>query len=241
MDERIDRRCTQRVLIGMRIGIIAEGFADANVIKALVQKVTGCDSSDLYLLRPEEIFDETDLCEMNFSNWGLVFESCKDEELLAAFFEEIDGEALLIVHVDTAERGEVGYDVNEPRRSGAVNYSNYAETLRNNVIQKIESLIAPQYHQQISYAIAIEETDAWLIPLFDNTNRDTASHVRAKEHLSNLISADKKSIKRFVDTGRKSLDYVKLGKELAKNLTLCRKRNKSLDLFCIDIEHRFPN
>lgn len=26
----------------MRIGIIAEGFADANVIKALVQKLTGC-------------------------------------------------------------------------------------------------------------------------------------------------------------------------------------------------------
>lgn len=223
----------------MRIGIIAEGFADANVIKALVQKLTGCKDVDIYLLRPEEIFDETDLNAMNFSNWNLVFESCRDEVLLDAFFEEIEGDAILVVHIDTAERGSKGYDVDIPQRSRGVDYSEYSVLLRGNVKSKIESLIAEPYRDRIAYAIAIEETEAWLIPLFDKGIGDTSSHVRVKEHLSSLIGVDKKNVKKYIDTRHKSLDYVKLGKELAKNLNRCRCRNKSLDLFCDDIERLF--
>ena len=223
----------------MRIGIIAEGFADANVIKALVQKLTGCKDVDIYLLRPEEIFDETDLNAMNFSNWNLVFESCRDEVLLDAFFEEIEGDAILVVHIDTAERGSKGYDVDIPQRSRGVDYSEYSMLLRGNVKSKIESLIAEPYRNRIAYAIAIEETEAWLIPLFDKGSGDTSSHVRVKEHLSSLIGVDKKNVKKYIDTRHKSLDYVKLGKELAKNLNRCRYRNKSLDLFCDDIERLF--
>ena len=224
----------------MRIGIIAEGFADANVIKAIVKKLLGYDGADMRVLRPEEAFDETDLQTMNFSNWQLVLESCKDGEFLGAFFDSLEGDAILIVHVDTAERGQAGYDVNEPQRTKGVDYATYSEQLRQNVIQKINALIAEPYREKVVYAIAIEETDAWLIPLFENKTGDTASHVRAKETLANLISADKKLKKAFVDTEHKSLDYVKLGKELTKELRRCRGRNKSLDLFCVDIESKKP-
>lgn len=224
----------------MRIGIVAEGFADANVIKAIVKKLLGYDGADMRVLRPEEAFDETDLQAMNFSNWQLVLESCKDGEFLGAFFDSLEGDAILIVHVDTAERGQAGYDVNEPQRTKGVDYATYSEQLRQNVIQKINALIAEPYREKVVYAIAIEETDAWLIPLFENKTGDTASHVRAKETLANLISADKKLKKAFVDTEHKSLDYVKLGKELTKELRRCRGRNKSLDLFCVDIESKKP-
>ena len=220
----------------MRIGIIAEGFADAHVIKAIVQKITGCESTDFFMLRPQEKFDETDLNEMNFSNWRLVFESCKDEDLMAAFFDGIEGDAMVIVHVDTAERGLEGYDVNEPQRTKGVNYAVYSEALRKNVIQKVEAMVPEAYRDRIAYAIAIEETDAWLIPLFENAKGDTASHARAKERLAALVGNDKKTAKRYVDTEQKSLDYVKLGKDLAKDLKKCRSHNKSLDLFCMDIE-----
>lgn len=220
----------------MRIGIIAEGFADVAVIKAVVGKLLGLDGAALRGLRPEDVFDETDLQAMNFSNWGLVFESCKDAELLGAFFDDIEDEAMLIVHVDTAERGQEGYDVYEPARTGSMNYTEYAETVRTNVRQKIESLIAEPYRDRIAYAIAVEETDAWLIPVFENRAGDTASHARAKETLERLIGSDKKKSKTYVDTGRKSLDYVKLGKALSKELADCRRRNKSLDLFCIEVE-----
>jgi len=224
----------------MRIGIIAEGFADANVIKAIVKKLLGYDGADMRVLRPEEAFDETDLQAMNFSNWELVFESCKDESFLSAFFDTLEGEAMLIVHVDTAERGMKGYEVNEPQRTKGVDYAVYTEQLRLNVMQKINALIPEAYRERIIYAVAVEETDAWLIPLFENKAGDTASHARAKETLAQLIGADKKRAKAYVDTEHKSLDYVKLGKELAKELKNSRKRNKSLDLFCVDLENKVP-
>lgn len=33
-------------------------------------------------------------------------QSCNNEQLLVPFFEGIDDEAILVVHIDTAERGE---------------------------------------------------------------------------------------------------------------------------------------
>ena len=221
---------------GMRIGIIAEGFADANVIKAIVRKLLGCDGSDIRVLRPVEAFDETDLRDMNFSNWNLVLESCKNDEFLGAFLDGLEGEAIVIVHVDTAERGEKGYDVHERVRTGRMDYAEYSTMLRENVRRKIGALVAEPFRGRIAYAIAIEETDAWLIPLFKNRRGDSASHVHPKEALQALIGADKKRIKAYRDTSRGALDYVKLGKELSKSLADCRHKNKSLDLFCLEIE-----
>lgn len=222
----------------MRVGVIAEGFADINVIKAILKKIAGIDGSEVRLLRPQEQMDETDLNALNFSNWQLVFESCKDEVRLDAFFDEIEGKALLIVHVDTAERGMKGYDVPEPQRAGITDYAVYSEQVRVQVIQKFQTMLPEKYHQRVAYAIAIEETDAWLIPLFENSSKDSASHAKAKETLSKLISKDKKRQKDYTDTSKKSLNYKKLGRLIAQNLSVCRTKNKSLDFFCIDIEQK---
>ncbi|MCS2958132.1 hypothetical protein NXX53_15510 [Bacteroides salyersiae] len=69
----------------MRLGIIAEGKADIAVIKAVLKALKGIDGSDVVQLRPSEQFDETDLNEMNFSNWNLVLKSCEDISLLQSF------------------------------------------------------------------------------------------------------------------------------------------------------------
>ena len=151
----------------MRIGIIAEGHADIAVIKAVVKAIIGIDGSDMYAIRPKEILDETDGEELKFSNWELVLQSCNNEQLLVPFFEGIDDEAILVVHIDTAERGEKNYDVLEPQRTGHPNWKEYSRELRNNVKIKIEALIPERHRDKVAYAIAIEETDAWLIPLYD--------------------------------------------------------------------------
>ncbi len=220
---------------GMRIGIIAEGFADANVIKAIVKRILRCDGSDIRVLRPEEAFDATDLKAMNFSNWGLVFETCRNEEFMGSFLDGLEGDALVIVHVDTAERGEKGYDVQGPVRTGQIDAAAYTTMLRANVKRKIDALVAEPYRDRIAYAIAIEETDAWLIPLFENRKIDSALYANLKERLQTLIGTDKKRKKAFVDASRGALDYAKLGKELSKSLSDCRRKNKSLDLFCLEV------
>ena len=198
----------------MRIGIIAEGRADIAVIKAVVKAITGIDGSDMYAIRPKEILDETDGEELKFSNWELVLQSCNNEQLLVPFFEGIDDEAILVVHIDTAERGEKNYDVLEPQRTGHPNWKEYSRELRNNVKIKIETLIPECHRDKVAYAIAIEETDAWLIPLYDAAKRsDSASNINAKEKLRTLIGAIKKNAK-YIDTTHDNLNYSNLGKDL---------------------------
>lgn len=220
----------------MRIGIIAEGRADIAVIKAVVKAITGIDGSDMYAIRPKEILDETDGEELKSSNWELVLQSCNNEQLLVSFFEGIDDEAILVVHIDTAERGEKNYDVLEPQRTGHPNWKEYSRELRNNVKIKIETLIPERHRDKVAYAIAIEETDAWLIPLYDAAKRsDSASNINAKEKLRTLIGAIKKNAK-YIDTTHDNLNYSNLGKDLIKGIKIARKGNESLNLFCMDIE-----
>lgn len=221
----------------MRIGIIAEGFSDILVVKSVLKALTGIDMSEMHAIRPIESFDETDLAEMNFSNWQLVLESCKDESLISTFFEMFDGDNIMIVHIDTAERGEVGYDIVEPQRTGHPDWKVYSNVLRDKVKSKVESLLPERFRNKVAYAIAIEETDAWLIPLFDSTtNRDTASYVRAKEKLRTTISSIKRNSK-YIDTKHNNLDYANIGSEFRKRLNDARKRNESLNLFCIEVKN----
>lgn len=142
---------------------------------------------------------------------------------------------IFAIHIDTAERGEVGYDVNQPLRTGATDWKQYVVELREAVAQKMKALIPAQYHDHIAYAVAIEETDAWILPLFENVKQDTASHAQPKERLRDLIGIDKKLQKQFVNTGKKDLDYARLDKLVAHDLKLCRKKCYSLDAFCNDV------
>lgn len=226
----------------MRLGIIAEGKADIAVIKAVVKTLIGIDSSDIVQLRPSEQLDETDLNEMNFSNWNLVLKSCEDNCLLGAFFDILADDALLVVQIDTAERGEVGFDINAPLRTKDLDWKEYCVCLREAVKNKISNIIPEAYRDKVAYAIAIEETDAWLIPLFDGACNETAQYANPKEHLHYLISRiDGKKRKKYIDTSKNNLDYNYISKGIRKGLRICRQKSKSLDLFCLDLEVKSNN
>ena len=202
----------------MRLGIIAEGNADVAVIKAVLKALKGIDGSDVVQLRPREQYDETDLNELSFSNWNLVLQSCGDERLLQPFFDGLTEDALLVVQIDTAERGEVGYDIAEPLRTKGTDWREYCEQLHATVKQKIVEIVPEAYRDKVAYAIAIEETDAWLIPLFETSCKETAQYA--------------------IDTDKKNLNYIYIAKDMRKKLKQCRQKNRSLDLFCLEIEDK---
>jgi len=221
----------------MRFGIIAEGYNDQKVICAVLKKILGIDSCDVQKIRPIEQFDETDNQAMQFSSWQLVLETCKDEEKLKAYFEAFEEDAVAIVHIDTAERNEPGFEVTDPLRSGHPDWVEYSMAVRANVRSKIEQLIPEMYRERFAYAIAVEETDAWLIPLFDTQGKgDTANAADPKRKFESLIGALKqKDRNKYLSDG---VNYANVSKLLAqkKNLEACRKRNKSLDDFCNELE-----
>lgn len=220
----------------MDIRIIAEGSADRDIIKAIVRAITNVESENIVSILPSDLVDETDRYSGNFSDWVIVLEKIADKDFLAGTMATIDGDYILVVHIDTAERGESGYDINVPVRTGNVDWKQYAIELREEVKHKMEKLIPAEYRDHIAYAIAIEETEAWIIPMFEKTRHDTASHTRPKERLEKIMGADKKLQKQYVNTAKKSLDYQKLGKALVGELKNCRKKNNSLNAFCIDVE-----
>ena len=71
----------------MKVGIIAEGFADIAIIRAILKKLKGIDGSDILNVRPEDQTDETELNEKNFSNWTLVLKECANSGSLSDFFD----------------------------------------------------------------------------------------------------------------------------------------------------------
>lgn len=223
----------------MRWGIIAEGNADIAVIKAVLKSLKGIDGSDVVQLRPREQFDETDLNELNFSNWNLVLKSCGDEYLLEPFFDVLADDALLVVQIDTAERGEAGYDITVPLRIKDTDWKEYCDQLYAAVEHKITEIIPEAYRDKVAYAIAIEETDAWLIPFFDTACKEVAQYANPKERLHYLINRiDGKKRNKYVDTDKKNLNYTYIAKDMRKGLKLCRQKSRSLDLFCSEIENK---
>jgi hypothetical protein len=220
----------------MDIRIIAEGPADRDIIKAIVRAITKVEPENIVGILPSDLVDETDRYSGDFSDWYIVLEKISDEDFLARAMATVQGDFILVVHIDTAERGEIGYDVSIPVRSGSMDWNQYAIDLREAVKQKLETLIPPEYRDHVAYAIAIEETEAWIIPLCESVRHDTASHVRPKERLEGIIGSDKKLQRQYVNTAKKALDYQKLGRELVRNLKLCRSKNHSLNAFCLDLE-----
>ena len=225
----------------MRYGVIAEGRADVAVVRAVLKALKGIDGSEVVSIRPREQMDETDLDEMQFSDWLLVLKSCEDEALLSAFFDAIEDDALLIVQIDTAEHTEVGYDVPSPLRERDMDWKAYSEELRRQVKLKIATLLPEAYRNKVAYAIAVEETDAWLLPLLDTSSKETAQYANPKERLQKLVGQLKpKEQRAYVDTSKKNLNYGSIGKNLKKGIKQCRMKNKSLDLFCIEMESFTP-
>lgn len=223
----------------MKIGIVAEGPDDIEIIKQVVKCLKSIDTSDMIFVRPRDAQDETDNSTDKFSNWELVLNEASEHVLIDQFFEQWgDDEPAIVIHIDTAERGKPNYDVTEPQRTGQVDFVKYSAELRENVKTKIEGLLPAQYRQKVAYAIAIEETEAWIIPLFENSKKDTSHYTDPKGQLESLISKDKALARAYVDTQKKRLNAVRLGKLIGKrkNLRQCRENNTSLELFCLEVE-----
>ena len=185
-------------------------------------------------IRPDLARDETDLHEMaesQFSNWGIVRQECVDrariDELLVPFADE----RLVVIHIDTAEAELAGYDVKRPGRQEA----DYAGKLRQRVVEKIDEWLAGEHLALIRHAVAVEEMDAWLLPMW-SAHRDTAGRPDPKKELKMALNKSNKlsdkARKRLSQLGAYDL-YATLSEPLRQRKTLdeCAAKNESLRLF----------
>lgn len=187
----------------MRIGIIAEGHADRAVITNIITGITGIDSSNIHALRPTDAMDETDKAYRNassFSNWSLVKEECEKRELIDGFLS-MEGPNFIVIHIDTAEAGE--YGIIRPQKN-----KEYCAELRNLIIEQINIWLGEDKSNEILYAIAVEETDAWILTIYDSN--DSSKSASPKEKLSRILG------KKGLDSTSNYDNFLRISKPLSK-------------------------
>ncbi|MCL2651205.1 MAG: TetR family transcriptional regulator [Candidatus Azobacteroides sp.] len=227
----------------MKVAIIAEGRGDLAVITNILKGKLNIDKSEIFCLLPEYEFDQTDLAKMDeksFSSWTLVKSKCQNRDDLDIFLGLYEN-AFLVIQIDTAERGEKGYDVGFPQRVKNQNQNDYCTALRGNVICKINEWLENDFPEKIAYAICIEEIEAWIMTLYGETG--TSKSAQPKETFNRILNRKFSNSKdRLILLEQNEfLKMEKLSKSFAKKRILkeIQKNNKSMDLFCDNLQEVF--
>jgi hypothetical protein len=209
----------------MRIGVISEGHSDRAVITNIILGITGLDKSHLIALRPIDTLDETDKAirdPKTFSTWSLVKKECEKRELIDGFLA-IEGQDFIALHLDTAEAEQYGI-----KRPGD------KSLLRDLVVNQVNSWLKKDLANNILYAIAIEETDAWILTIYDK--HDSTTSAKPKEKLSRILG--KIGIGSTVNFD----NYLKISKPLSKRKEVEREKylsfNYSLEAFYKEVEEK---
>lgn len=208
------------------IGIIAEGPGDQEILAHIIRGAIGLDRAQLRFLRPEYDNDETDLAShampVAAKRGGYVFviEDCKNHAKLAAFLEVVEEERAVVIHLDAAEADRAEFNIG-PR----------TEPVRDHLVQCIQTWTRADHHQHCRYAIAVMETEAWILALYEESRTDKVRD--PKDRLHKVIGP--KRIRGFAKLFQLSeRDRAsELGKEFrkAKRLQEACKKNESLRLF----------
>lgn len=212
----------------MRIGIIAEGTEDQAVIR-LILKAYGVDGSDMVDIRPSLQSDATDAANSTIGTFQGVKKACEGKDGLRPDFDRFfifSDQQLMVVHLDTAEIEQQNFAFKKPPKTD--NLDDYCAQLRNSVVDLINTWLDHQYSDQLLYAIAIEEIEAWCLTLYLQV--DTAQSADAKSKF--WREANKKKIK----PGTTSLADICKDFSKLKKLKTCLPHNRSLKDFADSVE-----
>jgi hypothetical protein len=216
----------------VRVGIVAEGRGDLAVLVNILKGKLSLDFEDIQFIRPEYDRDETDVHDQDEAQrggWGRVKRECVERARIREFASHaIDDEFLVVIHIDTAEAHDKGYDVERPRRDDPA----YAEILRQRVVEKINAWLEGEGVDRVRHAVAVEETEAWVLTIL--STKDTASYGDPKEqlrkHLSKTMS-DKERKRHFQLREYDQAYALTRPFRKPRDLEEHAKRNRSLRLF----------
>lgn len=220
----------------MRVGIIAEGRFDVAVVQNILKGALGLDREFTQPLRPELYADETDLHADpdRFSNWALVRRECEDGAKIDDFMTSPidDGPRFVVVQIDAAEAPLYGVDRPEDRAGEDITA----------LIAAIRSALAGwlgERDRHVCPAIAVEETDAWVLALHVEGKTDRLPNVkeRLQRRLQEVLQGRERQILRDKDSHRRGLE---LSRDLRrrKELERCHVRSESLKAFVAALAER---
>ena len=153
----------------------------------------------------------------------------------------IENNKNIIVHMDAAEIEHHDFPFQRPVKVGNADYST---EMRSSLIEVIKGWLGDEYDDEIAYAIAIEEIEAWVLTAFDT--KDTSLIGDSKGKLGTILVKNDFTYKKlkldptkhkreYFEAITKKMKFYKL-RELKKH---CAK-NRSLSDFVSELELKFP-
>ena len=188
----------------MRIGIISEGKGDLAVIDNILKGVTNLDASNFIHIRPSDDYDETDLNkpDRSRSTWSLVKKECVDGDGIQDFLE-LEGSKYVILHIDADKSQE--FEVLTPERN-----DDYCIEIRSTIVDKIKEWLNGRFAENILFAVAVEEIEAWLLTIYRKPRKDTSTLPNPKRTLETILA------KANINTTSNYNNYQKLSKPFSK-------------------------
>lgn len=177
--------------MSIKIGIVCEGISDYRVLKHITERyLRDIDVYTIPLKPKEKRIGKQD----GFGGWNGVLEyiSGSDKMILEAINE---GCEYVIIHIDTDVRNEYGLN------------SDYIsqEQLHADVATMISEHIHPGFDKsKIIFAIAIHETECWLIPFICDSTKECIKTDSCVATLNKLLKGNG-----FIDKDNKNAEKAK--------------------------------
>lgn len=181
-------------------GIVSEGITDYVVIENILCGIYEDDDDDpvVRLMQPQ--LDETDKHKQGtHGGWAAVLQYCESDRFKGAFQQN----DFMIIQIDTDRSFDVPFNVNH---EGSV--EELWENVKTRLIQAIGNKFYEQQKDKIIFAIAIHETECWLVPLYSKDKRVNTSIKNCFENLGRATGTNIQKV--YSDYNRLSDKFIRL-------------------------------
>lgn len=200
--------------MGMKIGIVCEGISDYRVLRHITERYLRDADAYVIPLKPKETRQGK---QDGFGGWQGVLEYIQGEDkmILEALKE---GCAYVIVHIDT--------DVRE--LYGVSRDFETIEKLHEAVREMLADKIHPDFDiEKIVFAIAIDETECWLLSFLSDDNKIVCKTESCVSALNRLLK-DKGNIdkdNKNSDRARAAYEFTLKAKKKPKDIKAASLNN----------------
>jgi len=211
-------------------GLIAEGATDQQVIQAILDGVFDPEEIDTRPFLP--IADQTFQHQVqNFSNWQLVLEYCASPKFEEAF-PFVD---YVVVQIDTDKCDDPKFGVRKEEGGQSLPIQEIITRVAAKLKDQIGQAVWDKFHDRILFAIAVETTECWLLPLYA-AERDKGRHLNCLDVLNRCLR--RKNRDTINPAAKKPRYYAELARPYSKRKELIKyfEENASLHHFVARLE-----
>lgn len=214
--------------------LITEGLTDQIVIENILIGYFNNNDIIFTSLQPTRYKDDEN--KSGYGGWKLVFDYFENK--LDEFKRAFQLNDYIIISIDTDVLEEKGFDISKRDENGNdLTPDELIEKVKQKFITLIGDDFYHKYSEKIIFAIAVNSTECWLLPLYYRDKRKS----KIVNCLGTLNQETKTKEQFTIDKNNKNPDYYRtISKKYCKHKTFMKsyQNNPSLKVFIEEIESR---